>query len=503
MNRRQFTGTIAAATAAGFAPRRARAADRPPNILFFITDDQSWRDCSAYGSRWVRTPNFDRVGREGVRFEQAFVASPSCSPSRAAALTGCNPWELEAGGILHGAVPARFATYPEVLAGAGYHVGFTGKGWGPGDPRPGGRTDNPAGPMYNQVRIRPRPAPELSDVDYAANLAAFLKARQAHQPFCFWLGTLEPHAPFNAENPTLLPYRYQDLELPAWWPQTAGVKLERALAFAEMEHADATLGKALAVLEAAGELDRTLVIVAGDNGTWQPRGKTNLYDGGLRVPLLMRWPGVIQPGRVVDDLVSLRDLCPTILEAAGVAAPATVTGRSFLNVLRAGGSGQIDPLRTWVTGMLEWHDRAYPMRCLRTDRWLYIRNYTAEPRGVVPPYGEQPPEVFERDCQRLNHYQLLRKYSGHPQFAQAAQLVLGPRPPVELYDCRADPEQLTNLAGRPEVAAVERELGERLTAYQRQTNDPRATGRGAELEAIAQRIETERREAERARAGRP
>src|SRR5438034_6593818 len=146
----------------------------PPNILFCLADDWAWPHAGVYGDHVIKTPTFDRVATEGVLFSHVFCAAPSCTPSRAAMLTGQAPHRLKAGGNLHGFLPKEFAVYPDLLEAAGYVVGLQGKGWGPGDFKAGGRTRNPAGPNFK-------------------SFAAFLKTVPSGKPFWFWFGSLDPH----------------------------------------------------------------------------------------------------------------------------------------------------------------------------------------------------------------------------------------------------------------------------------------------------------------------
>jgi len=165
-----------------------------PNILFAIADDAS--HMSAYGHTFVNTPNFDRVARQGVLFTNAFTTNPKCAPSRASILTGRHTWQLEEACDHWNVWPAKFAVYPDILADAGYHVGFTGKGWAPGDWKRQGRETNPAGPEYSGRTLDP-PSSTISAKDYAANFADFLDARPDDSPFCFWYGGHEPHRPYE------------------------------------------------------------------------------------------------------------------------------------------------------------------------------------------------------------------------------------------------------------------------------------------------------------------
>ncbi|HEY5314775.1 MAG TPA: sulfatase-like hydrolase/transferase, partial [Pirellulales bacterium] len=145
-----------------------------PNILFIIYDDWGWRHAGAYGCDWVQTPNFDRVAREGIRFDNCFTSNPKCSPCRASILTGRNTWQLEEASCHNGIFPAKFAVYPDLLERAGYVVGVTGKGWGPGDFAAGGFSRNPAGPSFDQFKLKP-PTKAMGKTDYVRNFEAFLQ----------------------------------------------------------------------------------------------------------------------------------------------------------------------------------------------------------------------------------------------------------------------------------------------------------------------------------------
>ncbi|MGY8695032.1 MAG: sulfatase-like hydrolase/transferase, partial [Verrucomicrobiia bacterium] len=137
-----------------------------PNILFCISDDQSYAHAGANGDPVVKTPAFDRVAREGIRFTRAFCDAPTCGPSRSAILTGQSIWRLEEAGNIHSTLPAKFATYTGLLQDAGYKVGYTGKGWSPGRLEPGGRTENPAGELFIGRSLKPE-FKGMSNKDYA------------------------------------------------------------------------------------------------------------------------------------------------------------------------------------------------------------------------------------------------------------------------------------------------------------------------------------------------
>lgn len=453
-----------------------------PNVLLVINDDQSWLECSAYGDSSIPTPNFDRVARSGVLFTHGYCSAPSCAPSRAALLTGRNFWELEQGAFIQAWLPAKFATLPELLEPAGYHAGYTGKGWGPGvkDKRP-----DPAGKAWNSVRIK-SPPPGLSNVDYVANFRAFLDARPAGKPFYFWAGLIEPHHPHGKDNHQKLGLPLDAVKLPGFLPDTAGVRRHRANYLYEVRHADETLGALLKILDERGELANTLVIVTADNGTPTPRAKSNVYDWGVRVPLAMMWSARAPGGRTVDDFVNFADLAPTILHAAGLPVPAEMSGRSALDVLLSEASGRVDPARDFTVAGLEWHGDLPPCgqaaRMIRDERFQYIVNYSDGPRFVLTDGKQQADERFAENAESLDVTPLLSAHRDHPAIRRFVPLLQGPRPREELYDCLADPAQLANLAGDPRFAGVKAKLRARLEAHQLATRDPRVTGEMAIFE---------------------
>lgn len=353
MRRRTFLGRAALAGAAliGAACRRR---PRPPNILVCISDDQSYPHAGAYGADFVSTPGFDRVAREGVLFRNAFVSAPSCAPSRGSLLAGQDFYRLREAAMNHTIWPAGLETYPEILAEAGYVLGYTGKGWGPGNWRVSGRSVSPVGPAFNEFTLEP-PGAHLSNLDYARNFEAFLEQVPAGAPFCFWVGFSEPHRPFEPGIAARYGARLEEVRVPAFLPDTDIVRSDLADYAFEIAYYDAHLARILAALEGAEELERTLVVVTADNGMAFPRAKATLYEAGIHVPLAIRWGERVRPGRVVDDLVSLIDLAPTFLEAAGLPLPPAMTGRSLIPLLETGGSGRLDPSRDAIVVGLERH----------------------------------------------------------------------------------------------------------------------------------------------------
>lgn len=466
------------------------AQDRRPNILVCITDDQSWLHAGIAGAKWIRTPGFDRIAAQGAWFRNAFVSTPSCAPSRAAALTGQDFYRFGPASMNHTEWQAGLRGFPDLLAERGYRTGCTGKGWAPGNWKAAGRATPPAGVEFNRQRLQP-PATGLSDLDYAANFAEFLESR-AGAPFCFWLGFSEPHRVFEAGYGERAGKNPREVTVPEFLPDTPEVRGDLADYAAEIEWADAQLVKVLGHLERLGELDNTIVVFTGDNGMAFPRAKGNLYEYGVHVPLAIRWGGRIPPGQVVDDLVSLIDIAPTLLEATGLDRPATMTGRSLLPRM----TGRTGTPRQEVVFGIERHfpgsrpgGAGYPSRAIRTADYLYIENLTPERN----PAGDRPGPVWPSDDPTGGFGDtdggpsktVLCRDGQHPRlFAQA----FGKRPARELYDVRKDPANLHNLAGLPRYRQIAAGLKRRLDAYRRATKDPRAEGRGEELDAVMRRF---------------
>ena len=445
------------AEAAAGSPRAQPAPARRPNIVLAIADDWSFPHAGIYGDPTVRTPNIDRLAREGARFTHAFVASPSCTPSRAALLTGQAVHRLEEGGNLHGFLPKRFAVYPDVLEQAGYVVGYAGKGWGPGRFEPGDRTRNPAGPQFK-------------------SFDDFMERREKGRPFSFWFGTSDPHRPYEPGSGAKGGLQVASVRVPGFLPDTPEVRNDLLDYYFEVERFDRDLGRIIEALERSGELENTIVIVTSDNGMPFPRAKANVYDAGARVPLVIRWPGTATPGAVIDALVSLSDLAPTVLAGAGAAALDGITGRSLLPLLR--GEAQAGRDRVFIErerhANVRRGDLSYPVRAIRTKDYLYIRNFRPDrwPAGdpqlyvSVGPFGDidggpSKSVLLDRQAERA--------------IAPFFQWATAKRPAEELYDLRRDPDQLKNLAGQSAHRAAQQRLRADLDRWLRETRDPRAT----------------------------
>ena len=451
-----------------------------PNILFCIADDQSWPHASAYGCPWVNTPAFDRVACEGILFNNAFTPNAKCAPSRAAVLTGRYSWQLQEACNHLCFFPSDYVTYPELFKDAGYATGFTGKGWGPGEPGtyPDGSPRKLVGSEHNDLKLEP-PTKSIANIDYSANFAAFLNTKPDDQPFCFWYGGKEPHRGYEYGSGVRLGGKsLSDIdEVPPCWPATEDVKNDMLDYAFEIEWFDKHLGQILDILEERGELDNTLILVTSDNGMPFPRMKGQLYEIAYHMPLAAMWKGVIEPDRIVDDLINFVDVAPTFLEAAGIDIHPQITGKSLMPIFKSNKSGIIDPERTILISGKERHDICrpgtvgYPIRGIRDHHHLYLRNF--EPDRW--PAGN--PEVYYRniDDSPTKTRVVEEKEQGNETYWQ---LCMGKRPKEELYDIQTDPHCITNLAERADHQTIKNALWQKLRTTLKQHGDPRMEGRG-------------------------
>ena len=424
-----------------------------PNILLIIADDWSFPNAGIYGDQVVRTPNFDRLAREGALFTNAYTASPSCTPSRAGLLTGRSIHQLEEGGNLWSSLPAKFAVYPDLLEKAGYRVGHTRKGWGPGNFEAGGRSRNPAGPQFQ-------------------SFAKFLDGHSPREPFCFWFGSQDPHRDYVKGSGRAAGMRPELVRVPAHLPDTPEVRDDLLDYYYEVERLDRDVGELLDLLERTGQLDHTLVVMTSDNGMPFPRAKANLYDSGTRMPLAIRWPGRIRAGQVHRGFVSLTDLAPTFLEAAGLAVLPEMTGQSLwplLNGSKAVGRREIFLERERHANVRRG-DLSYPVRAIRTEEFLYIRNLRPDRWPAGDPEKYHSVGRYGDIDDGPSKQQLM----GDPRLARQFELAMAKRPAEELYDLRRDPGQINNVAGQARYRSQQRVLRERLDRWMRESADPRA-----------------------------
>ncbi len=470
------------------------ASAKRPNILIAISDDQSFPYASAYGTAGIQTPAFDQVAKQGVLFHSAFTPAPGCSPMRAAFLTGREIWQIGAAGTHASDFPRVLPVFTEQLEKSGYHVGMTGKGWGPG--RAADWPHNPAGRSYSKAKMKSPGG--ISSTDYATNFEQFLRERKDDQPFCFWFGGHEPHRSFQpgiGESQGIDP---SEVHLPKFLPDSPEVRSDVADFIFEVQWFDSHLQRMLNHLESIGESENTLVIVTSDNGMPFPRAKANLYEYGIHMPLAMCWPAAWPAGQQDHHLVSLIDVTRTIFDVAEVSPQQAdqLTGKSLSAALRQSNDKTVERRVSVFSGRerhssSRFHSLGYPSRCIRTDTYLYIRNFAPDrwPAGTPQKYASAkfnlnnqlvsgtlgPKDGGYHDIDDGPTLQWMIANQGTVSVKQLLDAAVAIRPAEELYNIQTDPACLHNLASQIDHQDARSSLSKTLDEYLRQTGDLRVT----------------------------
>jgi N-sulfoglucosamine sulfohydrolase len=455
------TVPLAALLCLTIAPALAAEGPKRPNVVLIIADDMAWDDCGAFGNPRVKTPNIDRLAREGLRFDRAFVTASSCSPSRSSLITGRYPHNTDAE-ELHWPLPPEQVGFVEKLKAAGYWTASAGK-WHLG---------NPAKRRFDLVREADPSGFQLgSGKDARARMNAegpgaakagcdqwvpVLRDRPRDRPFFLWLAALDPHRDYEP-GAIPEPHRPEDVVVPPYLPDVPEVRKDLALYYDEIGRLDHHVGLVMAELDRQGESGDTLVLFLSDNGRPFPRCKTTLYDSGIRTPLIARWPGRIAPGGRALGLVSTVDIAPTILKLAGVEPGPTFQGKDLSPMFK-------DPsakVRDRIFAERNWHDFASHGRAARSERFKYIRNDDAD-RPLTPP----------ADAVRSPTFVAMRRLRDEGKLAPIQRSIFeSPRPVEELYDLEADPHELVNLAHDPGHAEALAEMRRALSGWAKETGD--------------------------------
>lgn len=425
-----------------FAPLRA-AAPSPtrPNIVVFISDDHSQADSQAYGSTEVRTPHMAKLAAEGMKFTHAFVASPACGPSRTALLTGL--WSARNGAEPnHRAKRTEVASLPPVLRALGYEVAAIGK-----------VAHNTYASHHGFDYIE---GPNIGFSETAA-VAKFLAARDASKPLCLFVGTRHPHVPWSDERT----YDPAAVKIPPNHIDTAATREQRAGYLTDVTKADTLLGEVRALVREKIPGD-TLFIYTADHGSQWPFAKWNLYDAGIRIPLIIAWPAHLKPATVSDAMVCWPDLLPTFIELAGGQVPPGIDGRSFAGILRGTATTHRD--RVFATHSGDNDFNVYPIRAVRTPGWKYIRNLHPEFQHHTHISRSSGPSGF-------GYWKTwLDAAEKDPKAAAIVKRSIE-RPAEELYDLAADPNEQRNVAADSHHAARLASMRADLDAWMKQQGD--------------------------------
>jgi arylsulfatase A-like enzyme len=499
-----------------------------PNILFAFADDWG-KYASVYADiegsdPWqslVKTPNIDRVAKEGALFNNAFVNAPSCTPSRSAILSGQYFYRTGRGAILQGALwDTSIPTYPLLLEESGYHIGYTYKVWSPGTPVNAGYGGNrtkyqTAGSNFNAFSQRAtehiksglsvEQAKSMLYKEVEENFQSFLDANQEGAPFCYWFGPTNTHRKWTVGSGKDLwaidPDKLKG-NMPAFLPDVPMVRQDFADYMGEVMAFDGGLGILLKMLEKWGELENTIIVVSGDHGIpGFTNGKCNLYDFGTNVALAVRYPQLIPANRVLDDFVNLMDLAPTFLDIGNVEIPEGMTGKSLMPILKSSGNGRVDSSRSFVITGRERHvakaregNLPYPQRAYRTKDYLYILNFEPDRWPMGNPNTITDSTEVDFNLLANNTFVGFADLDASPTKAWIVQhreevenhyyfdMAFGKRPREELYQVSTDPYQVKNLAYNPKYVSVRKEMNLKLLSELERTKDPRVLGDGQTFE---------------------
>lgn len=453
MNRRLATALLGATLALA-----APAAQPKPNLVLFVSDDHSCADCGAYASRDVRTPNIDRLAQEGMLFRHAFAGSPTCMPSRAVLFTGLMPFRNGAhANNLAGQSQCRESvrSLPHYLKALGYRVAQAGKThFGPESVFPFERIKNSEVP---EPGFEKNPALHM-DLNLAV-VEDWLAAASKTEPFCLVVCDHSPHVIW----PEHATYDPAAISVPPNHIDTPELRKSRACYYTDITKMDANLGRLLSSLEKHGFATNTVFVYTSDQGAQWPFAKWGLYDQGIQVPLIVRWPEKLSAGLATDAMVSLADVLPTFIEIAGGSTPAALDGKSFLPVLERKSTRHRDAI--FATHSQDTGMNSSPMRCIRTARYKYIFNLSPKTE-----YTTHMDKAKDHDGGREYWDSWVGKAENDPRAAAILKRYHW-RPREELYDVLLDPYEICNLAENPVYTDIKHDLNQRLVAWREQQND--------------------------------
>jgi N-sulfoglucosamine sulfohydrolase len=426
-----------------------------PNFVFVLADDASHFDVGCYGGQ-AYTPNMDKLATEGMRFTQCYQSSPTCSPTRHNIYTGQYPFKT-------GAYPNHTFAAPgtksiiHYLKPLGYRVALSGK-----------------------THIAPEtvfPFEYLgkgSNPDFAAVEKFLAECVSDNTPFCLFLTSNEPHAPWDKGDPSRYPA--EKVKLPYTFVDTPETREAMTRYLAELTYFDGQVGEAVGLLDKYKLASNTLFIATTEQGSSLPFAKWTLYDAGLHTGFIVRWPGAVKPNTVCDSLIEYADVVPTFVEAAGGTPDPILDGKSLFPLLKGKTTKHKDYIFSQATtrGIINAPDY-FGIRSIRSKNFKYIWNFTPEVRYENVVTIEEDTKWGE--SQVFNSWK--RKARTDPDAAEKVRRYHY-RPGEELYAVDKDPNEWRNLADVPEYAEVKKQLRAELLKWMESKGDK---GQQSELEA--------------------
>ncbi|MBK1877584.1 sulfatase family protein [Pelagicoccus mobilis] len=418
-------------------PLFAAPAENAPNFIFFIADDVSQEDFGCYGHPSIQTPNVDALAANGMRFDNAYLTTSSCSPSRCSIITGRYPHNTGAP-ELHSKLPDSQTRFPELLRQAGYYTALSGKN------HMFGNKDR----AFDLITQGGGPGKEDDWVQ-------IVNDRPSDRPFFFWFASSDAHRVWQ-KSEHAPEYALEEVVVPPFLIDSETTRQDLADYYHEVSRFDHFIGLVVAKLKEQDVFENTVIVVAADNGRPFPRCKSRLYDSGIKTPWVVSYPELIRNASTTNSLVSSIDLSATLLELAGLEKPETIQGQSFLPILR-------DPqarTRDMVFSEHNWHVYKNHERMVRFGDYLYIKNnYPDQPNlcseAFSPPSGKDLWEAHAKG--KTNTFQ--------------QQVFANPCPEEELYRVTDEPHQFTNLASNPEHAQALTKARQLISDWSTQTGD--------------------------------
>ncbi|MCB0668016.1 MAG: sulfatase [Saprospiraceae bacterium] len=386
-----------------------------PNIIYIIADDVGWGDLGCYGSNVAQTPNIDKLAREGIKFENAFLTASSCSPSRCSIITGRYPHNTGAA-ELHFPLPESQIPFPLLLKNAGYYSVQAGKS------------------HFGEAALRCFDhAYEMEDAGVGGEerWVRCLQERPKDKPIFAWFAAIDAHRDWQFDDKGTTP-ALDAIQVPPFLVDCEQTRQDLAAYHHEISRWDYYVGEVIKELERQGILDNTVVIIMSDNGMPFPRAKTRVYDSGMKTPLIIKWKGKIPSGTESNSLVSAVDIAPTIIDIAGVDMPEYFQGRSFARLFVAPDL----PFRRFVYAEHNWHDYEAHERMIRSQTFMYVRNNRPQLTNGGPADSKRSLSQAALDSVKL---------AGKLTAAQLDNYI-APRAHEELFQVSRDPVQLLNLA---------------------------------------------------------
>ncbi len=425
--------------------------NKKPNIVIIIGDDCTHNDLSLYGGQNVKTPAIDKLASEGLTFNKAYVTMSMCTPSRSELFTGMQPVN---NGVCWNHANARTGTESIVqrLGKLGYRTGIAGKTH---------IQPKAVFPFEMVPGVERNCVSETSKYD-PKGMFDFV-TRDKAQPFCLVTALTTPHAPWTVGDPSH--FNLDSLKIPPYMVDTKETRREYAKYLAEVEVLDEQVGKTLDMLKKAGIYDDTIIIFTSEQGSQFPYCKWTNYENGVKTAFVVKWNGVITPGKRTDALIQYCDVLPTLIDAAGGKPTDIFDGSSFLHVLQ----GKKDKHREYAYFMHNNYPEGppYPIRSITNGKFHYISNLNSENMYIEKHLMGLPEHTSYWPSWMLN----IIEDDKNLQIVSGYML----RPEEELFEPAKDKYERNNLAKKEEYTSIKKELAKELANWMQKQGDPGAS----------------------------